>query len=496
MHIVRHHWGNVERKQERCGFRTKSHIAGWLAFGCLFFLLGCDGTGNSGEDPPPPDPTRFNLAHLNHLVEEVEQENTAYAIVHIYAEAPDYAWVADDDEGAAALDDAARAAVVYMRYFELTGDEASREKAQRLLRFVAYLQRDNGLFYNFVWTNALDINTEHVNSRADRFEWWAARGVWALGVGARVFKDTDPAFSEWCATHVRRTFPHLENLLTRYQQYTYPGGRTVPVWLVYETASDATSELLLGLVAFQEAYPDVDVDVMIERFAEGISKMQYGSMNAFPWAAHASFIDVWHGWGNSQTQALAEAGILESAIREAEHFYPRLLINGWRHSFPLANPEGGRTFEQIAYATRAVTVGLIRLYEATGDTRYAQMAGLAASWFTGNNVAGVPMYDPRTGRGYDGINSPTLVNTNAGAESTIEALFSILEVEQHPEALAWIDARGEAPVQVTKDGEDFLYRIFTVGEGEAEERLALVMNLTQEQLLVLEGTALTTFLDR
>ncbi|WP_243664207.1 hypothetical protein [Rhodothermus marinus] len=33
--------------------------------------------------------------------------------------------------------------------------------------------------------------------------------------------------------------------------------------------------------------------------------------------------------------------------------------------------------------------------------RYATMAGLAASWLTGNNEAGVAMYDPATGRGYD-----------------------------------------------------------------------------------------------
>ena len=69
-----------------------------------------------------------------------------------------------------------RAAVVYLRHFELTRDEGAREKAEALLRFIAHMQRDDGLFYNFVWNNQLDINKTHPNSRANRFGWWAARG--------------------------------------------------------------------------------------------------------------------------------------------------------------------------------------------------------------------------------------------------------------------------------------------------------------------------------
>src|SRR5690606_36065028 len=141
-------------------------------------------------------------------------------------------------------------------------------------------------------------------------------------------------------------------------------------------------------------------------------------------------LETWHGWGNSQTQALAEAGIIDGAIRAAEHFYPRLIVDGWLHSMPLADPGGVREFEQIAYAVRCVAVGLARLSEATGDRRYAVLAGLAASWFTGNNVANETMYLPQTGRGYDGISGPSAVNKNAGAESTIEALFTVLEMDR------------------------------------------------------------------
>ena len=44
------------------------------------------------------------------------------------------------------------------------------------------------------------------------------------------------------------------------------------------------------------------------------------------------------------------------------------------------------------------------------------------------------MYDPETGRCFDGILSETEINKNSGAESTIEALYAILEIEANPVA--------------------------------------------------------------
>lgn len=455
---------------------------------------GCDGSVGPDDDAAPPAAVEVNLAHLDALGEDVEVGGTPYRIVHIYAEAPDYAWVADDDEGAACVDDVARAAVVYLRHYETTGDESARARAERLLRFVMYMQTEEGLFYNFVWDRTLAINRQHVNSRADAFEWWAARGVWAMGEGARVLKSVNPAFAEALVRRVQRTYPHLDRLLARYGETSQENGRTVPEWLVYGSAADATSELLLGLTALHAAYPDAELRTRIDRFAEGIERMRYGSMTTFPYGAHASWREGWHGWGNAQTMALVAAGRPASAVAEATSFYPRLLVDGWLHSIPFDDPEATRTFEQIAYAVRGVAVGLVRLYETTGEARYAVLAGVAASWFTGNNVAGAVMYDAATGRGYDGISGPSSVNRNAGAESTIEALFTILEVNRHPAARAWLAARGEAPVSLERDGVRYRYRVFTAGSGDAARRVAVVMNLTAERLDVLEGAALDRFL--
>ena len=88
-----------------------------------------------------------------------------------------------------------------------------------------------------------------------------------------------------------------------------------------------------------------------------------------------------------------------------------------------------------------MTAGLLRVCDATGDTKYAHMAGQSASWLIGHNVAQQKMYDPESGRCLDGINDSTSVNLNAGAESTIEALLTCVELAQYAQALQILESQ-------------------------------------------------------
>lgn len=433
--------------------------------------------------------SRVNFAHLDHLSEEVTHAGQVLRFVHLYADAPGFRPAGDPVEGLACVDDAARAAVVYLRHFATTADSTSQTKAEQLLRFVMYMQHDDGAFHNFILDGELTINSTHPRSRGDDFHWWASRSLWALATGARVLSEVNPTFARQCFERACLTLPHLTAMLERYPQQATFHGRPVPQWLLQRHAADSTSEALLGLVMLQEVESNSIVATLIERFAEGIALMRYGSMNTFPYGSHASSQGLWHGWGNSQTQALAEAGYLDEARREADHFYPRLLVESWRHSMTLDAEESTRRFERIAYAVRCVAVGLVRIFEATQDDRYAVMAGLAASWLTGNNAAREPMYNPTTGRGYDGIDDEAVVNHNSGAESTIESLYTLVEVEQCPIALEWLDATGEPPVRTTRDQQELFYRVFRCGSGSSERVVTLLMNLTTERMQLLRGCA-------
>ena len=58
------------------------------------------------------------------------------------------------------------------------------------------------------------------------------------------------------------------------------------------------------------------------------------------------------------------------------------------------------------------------------------MAKKSAAWLAGENASGKVMWDPATGRCYDGIISKEEINLNSGAESTIEALLSLQALEK------------------------------------------------------------------
>ena len=415
----------------------------------------------------------FNLAHLDFLGEDVvlpEAPRDTLRFVHIYAEAPDWRFVGDDDEGIACVDDAARAAVVYLRHFELTGTESSRRTAVKLLRFVRHQQAPNGLFYNFVWDRALRPNTDFRTSVADSVSWWTARAVWALGTGARVLAGSPESTADVAA--IRRVEPHLDGLLQNYGRSVAEGGRPFPTWLIGRTGADATSELLLGLVELERAAPTEAGTRRANRFAEGLGMLRFGSLTASPWGGHASWAGGWHGWGNSQTMALAtgtsarvlEPSALASAAAEASTLYAHLLVEGWRHEIDYATGNE-RTFEQIAYDVRPAAVGLARLHAATGNDDYGVMAGLAAAWFAGDNPAGAVMADPATGRGYDGILAPDRINGNAGAESTVEAQMTLLEVGHDPVAAPWMRASSAPARSGTAGGKGLRYRVWTAPSG-------------------------------
>ena len=82
---------------------------------------------------------------------------------------------------------------------------------------------------------------------------------------------------------------------------------------------------------------------------------------------------------------------------------------------------------QIAYGFNSIYRGLRLLAEITGETIYFQRSEEVFLWFKGNNIANTPMYIPDKGRCFDGINGYSSINTNSGAESTIECLLAIQE---------------------------------------------------------------------
>ncbi len=442
----------------------------------------------------PEDIPAINFSHLDHLTERVALGSDTVSIVHIYANFPEYRWVAAAEsgpEGIACVDDAARAAVVCLRSFELGGDPASLDRARGLLGFVMHMQAPDGEFNNFILPDH-SVNTTGRTS-VKSFGWWAARGLWAMALGERVFRGHDSLFARTLDERVSRMLPLVSGLLKDYGKTRVVSGYPIPRWLLSESGADATSELLLGLLEYRKSHDDDSLTAMISKLAGGLILMQDGEGNTPPYGLHRSWETLWHMWGNGQTQVLATAGLMlhdsvmtASAEREARGWYARLLMDGFLKEYDVARSGPPARYDQIAYGVRPMTVGLIRLYEATGKREYLLMAGLAASWLTGNNPAGRAMYDPATGRCFDGIRDSLTLNLNSGAESTIEALYSLVEVEHYPDASNLLACRKAASGSNGK----IAYAIF---RAPPRTEVTLARDLATGRLSVYEGAESVAF---
>jgi uncharacterized protein YyaL (SSP411 family) len=227
-------------------------------------------------------------------------------------------------------------------------------------------------------------------------------------------------------------------------------GWTFPTWLPKICGTDQAAIMLIGLsLMIQQSSDDQEINKdslvsFMEHFADGLYLMQNEQPGTLQDGAILSWENVWHAYANIQSYALLVAGeVLDDphqtahALYEIDHFYPAVLAAGGLDHFLIRVVDGQvrvydqASFPQIAYGRRPMVWAALKAYEVTGNQTYLSTARELASWFSGNNPAKTAMYDPATGRGYDGISSAESINKNAGAESTIEALLTLQALEKY-----------------------------------------------------------------
>lgn len=397
------------------------------------------GCGKRAPLPPPssePPPISLNFAHLRRLGLDVNVDGQRVRAIALYANAPDYRPTGsprrDGSEGIASIDDAARAAVLYLRAYEETADPRDAAEARGLLHFVASMEQGNGEFVNFIDAQGRPNRT--APSSLQSMSYWAARGIWALGEAVRVFGRTD-------STQLRGLRAPLDRALARVE-------REVDAGRLIGGSATATSEALLGLLALQRAEPSGPRAALAARMASQLAALARGNASTAPWGAHTDEpTSAWHAWGARSTAALATSAVVlgrpefaAAARQEADGLWARVLLAG---QIPAdVGPHGtARWFPQIAYGIGSVVDGYLALAQATNDRRYAVLAGLTSSWLLGANPAGVAMYDQATGRTFDGIDGDGTVNRNSGAESSIESLLALQAVTRNPDAAEYLHYR-------------------------------------------------------
>ena len=246
---------------------------------------------------------------------------------------------------------------------------------------------------------------------------------------------------------------------------------------------------MLGIAEYLSIDRDDELRLAVKKLCDGILKMQLLKTHQYA-GAFLSWKNIWHGWGNSQTQALIsiypiidDKRCLNAARQEADLFSSHYLVEGRISQINLEN--GIETFPQIAYDIRCQALGLLELYKATGEKKYAQLAGISAAWLTGNNAIGEMIYNSKTGRCFDGINDSLTVNRNSGAESTIESLYTLIEISNNPIAKKYLNFKS-VKSQTTKNELDQVTKISRTYANRIGKVISITYNYAQRQFEIIE----------
>jgi len=411
-----------------------------LLFFALLIFVTCNKKEENIVDVPLNGSINFN--HFNHLYKEIDFKGKKIGVVHIYSKYPNYEYDIEPNEGFTCVDDVARAMVMLSKYLELFGkDEVTLKKFKNLTEFVLQMQNENGYFNNFLWNN-LTINTTYKTSVAE-LNWWSLRALWGLECAYPFLKSNQEIAgrielaTQKLVANIKRDLP-VTSLNTE-----FINAIEFPTWLIGKHASDQSALLILGLLKNYERTADGDAKLLIDALAKGIMVMQKGDADNYPYGAFLSWENMWHAWGNNQAYALLKAGTkfnnqeyIDSALKEIDNFYPKLLKNAFAEAFWIKKTGNfyaeieRNNYPQIAYGLRPMVLAASEAYQYSNNEKYLTLTKNLNSWLLGNNDANEAIYNPNNGVCFDGVVGPNEVNRNSGAESTIESLLILLEMEK------------------------------------------------------------------
>ncbi|MFP5377638.1 MAG: glycosyltransferase [Acidimicrobiia bacterium] len=291
------------------------------------------------------------------------------------------------------VDDVARALLVISR--EPAPPPAVARLGERCLAFLAHAQAPDGRFHNRL---AYDERFEDEPGVGD---WWG-RALWALGTAAAVHPAPE------VRAEARAGFDlgcQVRSPDRRAMAFAALGAAAV---LGIDPGHGGARELL------------ADAAEVVGRPRSDLS---------WPWPeprltyANAAVPDALVAAG----AATGDAGLVGDGLALLGWLVGTETIGGHLSLTPVAGWAAGEprpAFDQQPIEAATLAEAAARAFAVTGEDRWLDTLGLAVGWFLGENDVGVPLFDPGTGAGYDGL-EPGGRNANQGAESTLAFLSTM-----------------------------------------------------------------------
>ncbi len=289
------------------------------------------------------------------------------------------------------VDDVARGLVVTCR--EPEPGPSARRLARGYLVFVLAALESAGTCHN-----RMDVDGNW-RDEAGVGDWWG-RALWGLGVAAGTAQTPGMRARALGGFRIAAQCrsPHLRSMA-----FAALGGAEV---LRRRPAETSARLLLADALAAIGKLPDGD--------------------RSWPWPEqYLSYANA------SIAEALIVAGDAlpdQAALNRGLSLLDFLLRTQTRDGHLSVTPVGGRGrddvgpgYDQQPIEVSALADACASAFRITGQPSWLIGISLAWAWFLGDNDGAMPMFDPRTGSGYDGLERRGR-NENQGAESTLAML--------------------------------------------------------------------------
>lgn len=303
-------------------------------------------------------------------------------------------------------DDAARALVAFVHYYNLFHDHSVPALIDRYMAFIVYCRREDGWFQNYM-NYRKELPPQKISE--DTF----GRCLWGLGAVTRLAQSRIPGLL--AATMVEESTAMLNELTyTRAQAYAACG---LDSYLLFQPACQPVRN---GL------------KLLADRLTDRYHHHSDGRWNWF---------EDFLSYDNARLpqalllayRHLPEPEYLRCGLESLDFLIREQYQNGY---FDLIGNQGWyfKGNKRALYCQQPLDAGslteaCVLAASLTGNEKYLQMAFAAFQWFLGRNRQGKSLYDPNSGACADGLTAEGS-SKNMGAEATISFVLALISLYQ------------------------------------------------------------------
>ena len=302
-------------------------------------------------------------------------------------------------------DDNARALIACILHYELFGDTESKILIDTYLSFLLYMQRTDGRLYNLL---SYDRKFLDDTSSEDSM----GRTIWA------------------CGKYLDSKLPTEKKLLSK-----EIFDKAVS-WISTFKAPRARAFSILGLFHYQRAYPQ-DQNALQNMNLLGNQLLEcYANESSDGWNWFEPYLTYANGRLPHALFLIYSCTKEKKYLNVAKQSLDFLLrVHTINDVFvPIGNRGWYRkgceraVYDQQSIEAACMVEAALAAFKSTNEEKYRKAAYEIFEWFLGKNVAGLVVYNPKTGGCHDGI-TPVGLNLNEGAEATVTYLSARLELE-------------------------------------------------------------------